>query len=151
MKALHARLSDAPDRGFGVIEIVISMFLLGLLAMSFIPILISGWKVSARNTTIATAAQLVNQQIGDIRAVRSPSSGPPSCADITAFLSGTFLSSVDPRGVSLQPAWDPATCPATYPGVVRVRVQVTESGSATPLASAVTLIFVPSAVPVVTP
>jgi hypothetical protein len=133
------------DRGFGVIEIVISLFLLGLLAVSFIPVLINGWKTSARNTTIATATQLVNQQMGNIRAVRSPTSTPPSCADITTFVAGTFLPSLDPRGVSLQPQWDSVTCPAAYPGVVRVRVTVTETGEITPIASAVTLIFVSSA------
>ena len=147
MKAWHAQLrrTSRDDRGFGVIEIVISLFLLGLLAISFIPVLINGWKTSARNTTIATATQLVNQQMNNLRAVRSPTSAPPSCADITAFVAGTLLPSLDPRGVSLQPQWDSVSCPASYPGVMRLRVTVTETGEIAPIASAVTLLFVSSA------
>jgi Tfp pilus assembly protein PilV len=133
------------ERGFGVIEIVISMFLLALLTLSFAPVLANTVKFTARNTTIATATQIVNQQIEAARAVRSSTSTAPTCHDITQFLLVTPAPIVDPRGVTLQPQWDPVTCPSTYPGVVRVRVSVTQSGYATATASAVTFIYVTSA------
>lgn len=135
----------APDQGFGIIEVVVSMFLLGLLSISFIPLLINSVKNTGANTTIATATQIVNQQIEGVRAVRSPASTAPSCHDITEFLEVTLAPVIDPRGVTLQPQWDPTDCPATYPGVVRARVAVTRAGNTTPVASAVTLIFVASA------
>ena len=134
------------DKGFGIIEVVVSMFLLGLLSVSFIPLLLNTVKNTGANTTIATATQIVNQQIEGARAVRSATATAPSCSDMTKFLQVTLAPVIDPRGVTLIPQWDPTTCPTTYPGVVRARVTVTRSGISTPVASAVTLIFVLSAV-----
>ena len=133
------------ERGFGVIEIVVSMFLLGVLLISYIPLMINSVKDTGMNTTIATATQIVNEQIEGARAVRSSASTEPSCQDITTFLQVTLAPVKDPRGVTLVPQWDPTSCPSTYPGVIRVRVTVTRIGYSTPVASAVTLIFVRSA------
>jgi len=142
----HRGKARRSDDGFGMIEVVISLFLLSVLAISFIPVLISSWKVTGRNTTIATATQIVNQELEGARAVRSATATTPSCADITQFLQVTLAPVVDPRGVKLQPQWAASTCPVTYPGVVRVEVSVNQAGQTTPIASAVTLIFVGSAV-----
>jgi type II secretory pathway pseudopilin PulG len=136
---------DARERGFGVIEIVISMLLLGLMMMSFIPVLINSQKGSGANTTMATATQIVNQQLEGVRSVRSSSLTPPSCLDVTKFLQATLAPVIDPRGVTLQPQWNPSACPASYPGVARVGISVMSTGSAIPIASAVTLVFVASA------
>jgi prepilin-type N-terminal cleavage/methylation domain-containing protein len=51
------------DDGFGMIEVVISLFLLSILSFSFIPLLVNSIKSTGTNTTIATATQIVNQQI----------------------------------------------------------------------------------------
>lgn len=128
-----------------MIEVVVSMFLLALLSVAFIPLLINSWKGTGLNTTIATATQIVNQQIEGARAVRSSTATAPSCADIIQFLQVTLAPVIDPRGVTLVPQWDATTCPASYPGVVRARVSVMRSGNSNPVASAVTLIFVQSA------
>lgn len=135
----------ASEDGFGVIEVVISMFLISLLSVSFIPLLVNSIKSTGKNTTIATATQIVNQEIEGARAVRSPTSTTPSCLDVTNFLNVTVASVTDPRGVTLLPKWDTTTCPASYPGVVRARVSVTRSGSTGIVAQAVTLIYVASA------
>ncbi|HEY3293680.1 MAG TPA: hypothetical protein VGJ85_08680 [Candidatus Nanopelagicaceae bacterium] len=133
------------EEGFGVVEVVISMFLLSLLSVSFIPLLVNSIKSTGKNTTIATATQIVNQEIEGARAVRSPTSTMPSCLDVTNFLNVTIATVTDPRGVTLLPKWDPTTCPTNFPGVVRARVSVTRSGSSTVVAQAVTLIYVASA------
>jgi Tfp pilus assembly protein PilV len=135
---------DVLQDGFGVIEVVISLLLLSLLSVSFIPLLVNSIKSTATNTTIATATQIVNQQIEGARAVRSPTATTPSCLDITNFLSVTLTSVTDPRGVTLVPAWDLTSCPLTYPGVVRARISVKRTGSSITLAQATTLIFVAS-------
>lgn len=132
-------------RRFGVIAIVVSMLLLGTLLISYIALTISPVKNTGMNTTIATATQIVNEQIEGARAVRSPASTEPSCQDITTFLQVTPAPMKDPRGVTLVPQWDPTSCPSTYPGVMRVRASVTRIGYSTPVASAATLIFVRSA------
>ena len=141
----HRDSALALDDGFGVIEVVISMFLLSILSVSFIPLLVNSITSTGKNTTIATATQIVNQEIEGARAVRSPTSTTPSCIDVTSFLNVTLASVTDPRGVTLSPKWDAPTCPPSYPGVVRARVSVTRSGSATIVAQAVTLIYVASA------
>lgn len=133
------------EEGFGIIEVIVSFFLLAVSTMSFIPVLVSSWTDTGKNTTIATATQIVNEQIEGARAVRSPGFTSPSCHDVTQFLEVTLAPVTDPRKVTLRPQWDATTCPSTYPGVVRARVSVTRSGDATPIASAVTLIFVLSA------
>lgn len=133
------------ERGFGVIEVVVSMFLLGMMSVSFVPLLLNSWKDSGANTTIATATQIVNEQIEGARAVRSATSSTPSCADVLAYLQVTLPPVIDPRGVTLQPEWNATSCPTLYPGVVRASVQVSRVGVATPIASAVTLIYVATA------
>jgi len=134
------------ESGLGLMEVVISMSLLGILAISFIPVLTNSWKDTSTNTTIATATQIVNEQIEGARAVRSATATSPSCQDVLAFLNVTLAPVIDPRGVSLLPQWSATSCPAAYPGVVRAQVLVTRPGTPTPVASAVTLIFVKSAV-----
>jgi Tfp pilus assembly protein PilV len=133
------------EQGFGMIEIVISLFLLSILTMSFIPVLINSWRTSGSNTTMATATQIVNQQLEGARAVRSAAATSPSCLDLTNFLQVTLAPVIDPRGVSLKPLWDATSCPSSYPGVVRVGVSVTRLGNTTPVASAVTFVYVKSA------
>lgn len=133
------------ENGFGVIEIIVSMFLLGMMSVSFVPLLLNSWKDTGANTTIATATQIVNQQIEGARAVRSTSSSTPSCQDVIAFLQVTLPPVIDPRGVTLQPKWNSTTCPTTYPNVVRASVEVSRPGNLVPIASAITLIYVATA------
>lgn len=143
---VDSRAVNIEESGFGIIEIVVSMFLLGLLIISFAPLLISNLQFTARNTTIATASQIVNQQIEAARAVRSATATAPSCNDIRLFLAVTLAPVVDPRGVNLQPAWDTfAPCtPSAVPGYVRVSVSVAQAGYANSTASATTFVFVAS-------
>ncbi len=131
--------------GLGVIEIVVSMLLLGILAISFMPMLMNSLLTTSRNATTATAIAIVSQQIEGARAVRSPTSTSPSCQNLTEFMEVATPALTDPRGVTLTPVWDPTSCPLVYPGVVRVRSSIMLPGTTTELASAVTLIFVASA------
>lgn len=137
--------SFTSESGFGVIEVLISLVLLSLLSVSFIPLLLNSIKNGAHNTTVVTSTEIVNQEIEGARAVRSPTGTAPSCYDLTQFLQVTLATIVDPRGVSLQPQWDATACPSRYPGVVRTRISVMKTGQITPVAQAVTLIYVKSA------
>lgn len=135
MKAIATRLRDASgdDRGFGIIEIVVSMFLLGLIATAFLPLLIQGLKQSAANATLATATQLANDQIELARAATS-------CADLVP----TSTTVVDPRNVPLLVASTIGSCaPASEnPVSVPVSVTVTRTDTGTVLAKASTLVFI---------
>lgn len=128
------------ESGFGMIEIVISMFLLALLAIAFLPLLVQGVKHSSSNSTLAAATQLVNDEMELARS-------RTTCSSLTA----TSYSVPDPRGVTLQVARTVGgSCPAatvppataTYPRTVPVTVTVTRSDTGVVVSSASTLIFV---------
>jgi len=129
------------DAGIGLIEIIISMFLLALLATAFLPILIQGMNTSVRTTTIATASQLASQQLDQLRELGT------TCSEVSVFDDVVPATTSDERGVVYQPRRQVAACPATYPGVVSVRVWVTRAGVAQPLADATTLFYVTTAAP----
>jgi type II secretory pathway pseudopilin PulG len=133
------RGTQATESGFGLIEIVISMFLISLLAMAFLPLLIQGLRISVSNTTLATSTQLVNQQLDLARGTGT------TCNTLSTFAAGAIAPVVDPRGVSLQAHLSPISCPASYPATVTLRAWVTQAGSTTVLAEATTLIFVSAA------
>jgi type II secretory pathway pseudopilin PulG len=126
--------SRGHDSGFGVIEIIVSMFLLGIIAVALIPILVQGLRLSVSNTTLAAATQLANRQIEQVR-------GISACSEVVA---ATTTSTV--QGVVLQARRTiGTTCPSSttsYPITVKVSVNVTRTDTNAMLASANTLVFV---------
>ena len=128
------------ERGFGVIEIVVSMLLLGLIAVAFLPLLIKSLQVSVANATTATASQLVSGHMEQARAAGD------TCSAITAYSNSTLPEVVDSRGVRYQAkrTIDPDPCPATvaaYPTTIRVIVSVAVVGSPVSPVTATSLIF----------
>ena len=139
MLASHRESAEDLDGGFGLIEIVVSMFLVALLAMAFAPLLVNSMKTSVRNTTIATGTQVLNGQLDRLRAT------PPYCDAVTAFGAAAVASTTDSRGITYQPTRQVAVCPANYPGVVRVTISVGAAGVASTALTARTLFYVDAA------
>jgi Tfp pilus assembly protein PilV len=83
------------DAGFGMIEIVVSMFMLALLAIAFLPVLLTGVRSTASNAVTATATQLANQSLEATRA-----STFATCAALQGLRSTTVED--DGRGGDLQ-------------------------------------------------
>ena len=129
------------DTGIGLVEIIVSMFLLALLATAFLPVLIQGMTTSVRTSTIATASQLAGQQLDKLRVLGT------TCSEVSPFDDGMLATTTDDRGTVYQPHRQVSACPTTYPGVVNVRVWVTRAGVSQPLAEAVTLFYVGKAAP----
>lgn len=128
------------ESGFGMIEIVVSMFLLGLLAIAFLPLLVTSMKTTVVNSSVATATQLVNQQMDQARAAGA------TCTLITAFGSAPLSAGPpDERGVSYLPSRDVGPCPSSYPGTVTIKVSVSVVGAAFAPVTATTLVFLKSA------
>jgi len=125
--------------GIGLVEIVISIFLLGLLAVSVLPLMVNAMTTSRIYAEVATAGQLVGQEIERVRALPAPM----SCAAIEA-LEGPGAEVTDTRGARYQPELVVGECPAAYPGVVSVTSEVTDAVSGDSLASAVTSVYVAS-------
>lgn len=107
---------DTED-GFGMIEIIVSMFMLALLAIAFLPVLIQGLKASDANARLATATQLVNQGIEQARNAQFA-----DCVQLQAFASTGTAS--DGRGGSLTVTTQVA-CDAAQADPERVVVFVT--------------------------
>lgn len=130
---------DDDDAGFGLVEIIVSMFLLALLAAAFLPVLVQALTTSVRNATIATGSQIVAQQLDELRTLDI------TCTAVSTFDDATVPATTDERGTVFQPFRQVATCsadPAAYPTTVEVQTWVTENGAATRLTEAVTLVYV---------
>lgn len=123
------------DDGFGIVEVLVAMLMLALLAVAFLPVLISGLRLTASNSTITTAAQMVSEQLNLAR------SQTATCSALTAFQSSAAPAVTDGAGKTLS-AVNTLTCPTSYPGTATFTTKVTASGSTTVLATAGTLIFV---------
>jgi len=127
------------EGGFGLVEIVVSMFILGLLAVSFLPILIQGLKTSAANATIVTASQLSAEQLEYAR-VQSV-----TCDSVFHMNDSPTSTATDPRGVELVVTRSVAPCPVStfaYPTTVAFTVVVTRVDTGDVVASAKSLIYV---------
>ncbi|WP_207454284.1 type II secretion system protein [Herbiconiux sp. SYSU D00978] len=148
------------DGGFGLIEIVVSIFLLGLLAIAYLPLLVQSLQASARNGVTSTASQLLNAELDELAAV------VPYCDEVSNFASATTAAVTDDRGNVYQAHRELVPCPGptdpgdNYPGVVEVTVCITEGTPTAPfscsggdsLASATTLVFLENATaPATTP
>lgn len=92
-----ARSAHRPeaDCGIGLIEIIISMFLISLLAIAFIPVIVSALRASELNSTAATATRLVSQAVDEAR-----SRGAADCA--AAQLLNAVTDEVDAQGVAIR-------------------------------------------------
>jgi type II secretory pathway pseudopilin PulG len=130
-----ATISRSPrEAGFGMIEIVVSMLLLSLLAIAFLPMLVTSLKVSISNSTLASATQLVAAEMANMRSLGTTCS---DLADYAAVDPDVFA----PDGRALQAHVD-ISCSGTYPDTAPVSVYVTEVSTGATLAEATTSIFV---------
>ena len=80
---MRGRGSDAA--GFSLVEVIIAMFILGVIAIALLPALINGIRYSSEQSSVATATRQLNAIIESAR------EGQPTCADILdATASQTF-------------------------------------------------------------
>jgi type II secretory pathway pseudopilin PulG len=132
------------ESGFGLVEIIVALFMLGVLSVAFLPLLIQGLQLSADNATRATATQILHDRLEAAR-VQSV-----KCTEVRTALNGVQTATVqDPRGIQFQVTTTMPACPTTaasYPGTIKVTIDVRrlDDLAAPPLASATTLVFVKS-------
>jgi len=128
--------TQAADEGLGLIEIVVAMLLLGVLAVAFLPVLIQGLQLAAKNATRATAVQLAQEQMEVARGQGD------DCTDIQDLAAATLTPVTDPRNVTLAIARETGDCPSSYPSTMSFHVIVINETTGEELANAETLIFV---------
>lgn len=113
------RDSSDPEGGLGLVEILVAMFLLALLSISFLPLLINSLQQSIRNATISTATQVLNEQLDALLA------SDPTCSAISAFEASAPGPTTDRRGVVYQATRVVPDCEAlTFPATITVDLGV---------------------------
>lgn len=129
----HAPTEPTSDEGLGLIEIVVSMLMLAILAIAFLPLLVEGLKLSARNTTLATATQLVSERMQLAQAAG------PECTDVAAL--GGVSTFTDPRGVELEVTTTTGLCEPTT-RLLSVSAAVVRLDTVETITSSSTLVYV---------
>lgn len=120
------RESASDDAGFGLVEIVVSMFLLALLSVAFLPLLIESLRVSVTNSKVATANQILSEQLDAIALIDR------TCAAFNTFESVAIQTVTDARGTVYQADRDVTGCtPASYPAPVTIVLTVSIVGEPT--------------------
>ena len=124
-------IGGGDEQGFGLIEIVVAIFLLAIVTLAVLPLLVQGLKLSASNATVAAATQLANQQVESLRSKSLCSDIAPATTTATA------------KGVLLQVSRTVGSCPIVgYPISVPVSVSVMRTDTGVVVATVKTLIFV---------
>ncbi len=124
------------DSGFGLVEIVVSMLLIGVIAVSFLPVLVKALSASALNVTVATATQIINEQLDAGRAsVRN-------CKQLAEFVAVTPAPVTDSQSVVLQAKRSSSECSDSDVNYASITVTVTRSDTAALAAEATTLVTV---------
>ncbi|GAB3268767.1 type IV pilus modification PilV family protein [Microbacterium lacusdiani] len=130
------------DRGFGALEALIAMFLLAVIAVAFLPMIMTGLRSAVANTTATTATQLVNEQLAPL------SAKPHSCTAVQTWLGTSVPTVTDPRGqtISIQRSGPASLSCSTPPTTVTVTVTATGtdpwSGDARTWATATTIVLI---------
>lgn len=116
--------ADRRASGFGMVEILVSLILLGILSTTLIPIFITSIKLAQLNAVVTRGTQVVNQQLDLARAQARTT---PTCNAIKALkVNSTALSNPNaPEAEPLHYATTIGACPTSYPGTVMVTVTVT--------------------------
>lgn len=136
---MHRTVTVPGENGFGMIEVIVSMFLISIVAMAFLPVLIQTSTVAASNSTLATATQIVAQQLEQVGASGSSCSAVKAFAATTPSAVSTARGTLQPHLFLDVPAAD--VCSDPYLRVVSLRVWVTGESSTAALAEAKMLIL----------
>lgn len=102
---------DGSDRGFGLVEVIVSLALLGILFASAAPLMVGALRLTSTSVVQATASELANAQLERARAAAT------SCADYKNFLAVPIspATTTDARGITYtvtQTAASSITCPS---------------------------------------
>ncbi|MGO4104376.1 hypothetical protein AB4Y63_10525 [Leifsonia sp. YAF41] len=125
MKILRNRLRllSGDYTGLGLVEILISMLILALLAVAFLPLLLNTLQLGPKNAAIAAGNQLVADGL-----TRAEAQGLASCMNVQSLSSSfptsaaTTASAIE-YGISV--TFVPGSCPAgplEYPSTIEVLV-----------------------------
>jgi len=90
------RADERPDAGIGLVEIVIGMLILGLIAISLIPLLWQGIRYSSEQSAVATATRQLNAIIEGFR-----ENAPATCADVAVAVASQIVTDGAGRAITI--------------------------------------------------
>lgn len=126
---MRGRSTDAA--GFSLVEVIIAMFLLGVVAVAILPALWQGIVFSSQQASTATATRYMNSIVDDARAT-------PTCAFLGSIAS--LPNVTDGRGVSMSTST--TTVSGCAPGST-AKIIVNVVGEGRTLATTTALIYIP--------
>lgn len=129
---MRDRTSDVA--GFSLIEVVIAMFLLGLIAVALLPALIQGIRLSTEQSSVATATRQLNSLIEDARQQPSCSTIATAIAEKSGFVDGSGRAFTTKGSLT-------SACAAGS----AVSISITATQDARKLATVDAIIYVPAA------
>lgn len=124
-------LTTADDRGFSIVEVIISMFLLAIVAVAILPALFQGIQYSSQQSAVATATRQLNSLVEQARQA-------PSCGALNSVAATLTFS--DGGGKALTSSGVVGTCASK--AVASLRLTAVD-GSGTTLATTSALIYIP--------
>lgn len=137
---LRSSYRTEPEAGFSLIEVLVAMFLLGLLSIGLLPALISIIQLSAQNRDQVAATSYANAVISDLRQeFTSRADADNSCGTLVTRMANP-RPAPDGSGLSaiLSSSGSPPACPSDYPASVAVTVTVRGAASSRTLTNITT-------------
>lgn len=128
----RARLAAGGDEGIGLVEVVVSMLILAMVALAFLPVLTANLKLTATSASITTAAELADARISAARDLSS------SCASIAGL--GAVTKDAG-NGLKLETT-SAVSCPTGFPATVKVTATVKNLTTLKVVASVATIVRV---------
>jgi len=122
------------DEGLGLVEIVIGMLILGVIAISLIPLLWQGIRYSSEQSAVATATRQLNAIVEELR-----ENDPVTCGNVTAAVAPQTFT--DGAGRTITSTGSATPCPASSKSVT-VTLTATDTSSKT-LATVNAIVYVP--------
>ncbi|WP_164861515.1 prepilin-type N-terminal cleavage/methylation domain-containing protein [Microbacterium sp. CPCC 204701] len=119
------------EEGFSLVEVIIAMFLLGVLALAVLPLTIAAARTSVVNRDLVAATAFANAQLAPIKADFGVGrSGPARCSELAARAVPAEGAISDPAGAGMRATVAIGPCPtdtALYPATAAVTVEVRNS------------------------
>jgi Tfp pilus assembly protein PilV len=128
------------DDGLGLIEVVITLFLLSLVALSFLPFLLNSYVAARDNAARGAANSLVADALGRLRSELITADHDCDWVESWA-LTNSVLVDVE-GGADVQLNGTVADCPAEGPGAATVTFVGSSAADGTELVSAATKVYV---------
>jgi len=124
------------ETGLGLVEIVIGMLILGLIAISLIPLLWQGIRYSSEQSAVATATRQLNAIVEELR-----ENNPVTCASVTTAVAPQEFTDGAGRTITSSGT---AVCPDPDPSTKTVTVTLTAvDASSKTLATVNAIVYVP--------